>query len=128
MNWVNDTESDMLSTVSHSRNKKELVSDLFNAFTKIDQDNCFKSKELLAFVDATNGSIFISGLDTFNEQLIDTFTVFIQVPEIWEMYLEDASTFDDIVISSIKESFMSNEFRKKKKIVIKDELGNKIKV
>lgn len=47
MNWKIES-SDLLTTTSQAKDKKELISDLAQVYSKIHSEKCFKNKQLLA--------------------------------------------------------------------------------
>jgi tRNA A37 threonylcarbamoyladenosine modification protein TsaB len=127
MNWEL-ASSELLTTISQARNKDELISDLSLVYQKIQNDHAFKSKEILAFIDATNGIIYFSGLDEQNGNNIDSLIMSVGIPEIWEQN-DNAYDFDEVVLLALKAALSYNKKRESKtisyKIIAETELGDK---
>ncbi|MBK9328526.1 MAG: hypothetical protein IPM95_04255 [Sphingobacteriales bacterium] len=131
MKWKFETP-DLLTAISKAKNEKALTSDLAQVYSKIQNEHTFKSKEILAYIDATNGIIYFSGLEKQNGNDIDTLTISFEIPDIWEQYIEYAPGFDELALTSLKKALTYNEKEQPLittyKIIAETELGDKTNI
>lgn len=129
--WKFETPN-YLTANSNAQNENELTADLAQVYTKIQNEHLFKSTEILAYIDATNGVIYFSGLDQQNENNIDTLIISFEIPNLWEQYIEYAPGFDDLTLKSLKNALINKQKEQPVittyKIIAETELGDKTKI
>ena len=131
MNWELSSP-ELLIAVSQANDDNGLISDLSLVYNKIQNEHLFKSKEILSYIDATNGRIYFSGLDKQDGNNIDSLTISIAIPEIWEQNIDNAYDFDELVLLALKAAFSYNTEKQSTifsyKIIAETELGDKITI
>jgi hypothetical protein len=67
----------------------------------------FSEKQLLFYIDATNGNIFISGYNNMTREVFDNKGISIEFANYWEV-ADNSVEFDETLISSIKKALNSD--------------------
>lgn len=78
MTWT-DNVSNIKTFIIQSDSEKGISKDLKNLFSEIKGDEFNDSSEILIYVDATNGNLFISGFDSKTEEVFDEKGIFVQL-------------------------------------------------
>lgn len=107
MTWT-DNKSNIKTFAIQSDTEKDVAKDLRNLFSEIKGDEFNDGSEILVFVDATNGNLFISGFDSKTEEVFDEKGIFVQLSEFWEEN-QNAYDFDEIIKSALKTAFRECE-------------------
>jgi hypothetical protein len=115
------TESDMKITItekkeiglkrlsfdSKSTEENGIINDITFVLNKINKEQLIKENQLLIYIDATNGNIFITGYIHETEKVFDNNGIAIEFQEYWEV-VDNAGEFDGIIIESIIEALNSD--------------------
>jgi hypothetical protein len=91
-----------LTYQSESKSVSELTSDLEKVLEKLNSKELISSQQILFYIDATNGNIFISGFDAQSGDVYDDKGIWIELQELWDD--NNAMDFDEFVTESIKKA------------------------
>ncbi|MBI1307596.1 MAG: hypothetical protein GC181_13420 [Bacteroidetes bacterium] len=131
MEWKS-VASDLLATTSQAENETELISDLAKVYSKIQDEHYFMNKQILAFVDGTNGVIYFSSLEKQDGNNIDSLTLSVNIPEIWEQNIDNSYDFDELVMQALKAALTFNDKKESNitsyKVTVETELGDRTKI
>lgn len=97
----------LLSFDSKSTDENGIIADLKFVIEKLNKEKLITKNQLLFYIDATNGNIFISGYNHETQEVFDNNGVEIEFYEYWEI-ADNAVEFDETIISSIKKSLNSD--------------------
>lgn len=107
MTWT-DKSSDKKTFLINSDTEKGVARDLKRLITEINGDEFIDCSEILVFIDATNGNLFISGFDSKTAEVLDEKGIFVQLTEFWEEH-QDAYDFDEIIKCAIRTAYKESE-------------------
>ncbi|WP_157805350.1 hypothetical protein [Confluentibacter citreus] len=96
-----------LSFESKSTEENGIINDITYVLNKINKEQLINENQLLIYVDATNGNIFITGYNHETEKVFDNNGIAIEFSEYWEV-VDNAGEFDGILIDSINEALNSD--------------------
>ncbi len=102
-----ETGFKLLSFQSKSTLEAEIINDIIYVLRKIHNEQLINENQLLFYIDATNGSLFISGYNHNTLKVFDNNTIAIDFPEYWEA-VNNAGEFDETIIDSINQAFKSD--------------------
>jgi hypothetical protein len=91
----------LLSFESKSTEKNGIMTDLKYVLNKLNKEQLIEQNQLLLYIDATNGNIFIAGYNHETEEVFDNNGIGIKFPDYWEI-VDNSVEFDETMISSIK--------------------------
>lgn len=97
----------LLSFDSKSTDENGIIANLKFVIEKLNKEKLITKNQLLFYIDATNGNIFISGYNHETQEVFDNNGVEIEFYEYWEI-ADNAVEFDETIISSIKKSLNSD--------------------
>ena len=97
----------LLSFDSKSTDEGGIIADLKFVIEKLNKEKLITKNQLLFYIDATNGNIFISGYNHETQEVFDNNGIGIEFYEYWEI-ADNAVEFDETIISSIKKSLNSD--------------------
>lgn len=109
-----------------SVDEKYLIADFEFILEIIEIENLISQNQILFYIDATNGNIFISGYDHENEKTYDDSGIFIKLTEFWDDN-QNAYDFDDLTFSAIKKALKSEigkRIKSKYQVYIQDEIDS----
>lgn len=91
----------------HSKSKEvsELTSDLEKVLEYLNSKALIDAKQILFYIDATNGNVYISGFKPQTGDFDDDKGIWIQLQALWDD--NDAADFDEFVIEAIKQSLQT---------------------
>jgi hypothetical protein len=101
---LNEDNSQIKALVFNADNKEGLTYELYTFFSNVDGAEFCHASEILIYIDATNGNLFLCGFIKETGELLDNKGIEIELPEFWEQH-DNAYDFDEIVITSLKHSF-----------------------
>ncbi len=99
---VKKEDSSYLTYNSESKIVSELSSDLEKVLENLNSKQLIDSKQILFYIDATNGNIFISGFNSQSGEVYDDKGIWIELEELWDD--NNSMDFDEFVIKSIKKA------------------------
>jgi hypothetical protein len=123
MTWKQEENSSILSFVSLATTSVALGKDLEHVFARLNEEQIIQSGEMLLFIDATNGNMFISGFDHRASEVFDDRGIWIGLQNMSEEN-SNAYDFDEIAITALKKAIKSKygtELRKHFKIFYQTE-------
>ena len=97
----------LLSFDSKSTDENGIIADLKFVIEKLNKEKLITKNQLLFYIDATNGNIFISGYNHETQEVFDNNGIGIEFYEYWEI-ADNAVEFDETIISSIQKSLNSD--------------------
>ncbi len=97
----------LISFDSKSIDENGIITDLIFILEKINKEKLINKNQLLFYIDATNGNIFISGYHHETQEVFDNNGIGIEFYEYWNI-ADNAVEFDETIINSIKKSFNSD--------------------
>ncbi|CAG2535291.1 hypothetical protein MAR621_00119 [Maribacter dokdonensis] len=97
----------LLSFESKSIDENGIITDIKYVLNKLSKEKLIDKNQLLIYIDATNGNIFIAGYNQENEDVYDNNGIEIEFSEYWEI-ADNSIEFDETVISSIKKVLNSD--------------------
>ncbi|MFN8417464.1 MAG: hypothetical protein U0U66_14115 [Cytophagaceae bacterium] len=106
MIWKDEDSNHPLVFIS-SVGDNDLTKDLITLFSNIDLFKKIKNKQILIFIGATNGNLFISGYNHSTHETINNASVSVYLHEFWEDNTNSLD-FDDIIIKSLKKAFKND--------------------
>ncbi|MFZ4545530.1 MAG: hypothetical protein ACOYOA_15865 [Saprospiraceae bacterium] len=110
MTWT-DRISDFKTYIIQSNSEEGLTEDFTNFFAEISGDEFKDKPQILIYIDATNGHLFISAFDNKTNEVYDEKGVFVEMTEFWEEN-QNAYDFEVIAINALKTAFIkSNQTR-----------------
>lgn len=110
MIWIDKTSNQQILKIE-SITENELTTDFKNLFTQINGNEFEDGHDLLIYIDATNGNLFLSTFNFETDEVHDEKGIFVELAEFWEDN-QNAYDFDELIISAIKnaytESYLTN--------------------
>jgi len=110
MIWIDKTSNQRILKIE-SITENELTKDFKNLFTQINGNEFENGPDLLIYIDATNGNLFLSTFNFETNEVHDEKGICVELSEFWEEN-QNAYDFDDLIISAIKnaytESYLTN--------------------
>ncbi|WMJ73777.1 hypothetical protein RCC89_11490 [Cytophagaceae bacterium ABcell3] len=106
MAWE-DKVSNQKTYIIHSVSEDGLAEGLLDLFSEIEGHEFEASSELLIFIDATNGSLFISAYSSKSEEVFDEKGIFVLLEELWESI--ESYDFDEIVLQALRTAYSKSE-------------------
>ncbi len=97
----------LLSFESKSKDEKGIITDLEYVLDKINKERIIDKNQVLFYIDATNGNIFIAGYDKETEEVFDNNGIGVEFSDFWKES-DNAYEFDEIVINSIEKALNSD--------------------
>jgi hypothetical protein len=107
MTWA-DNQSNIKTFIIQSDTEKSISKDLKNLFSEITEDEFNDCSDILIYVDATNGNLFISGFDSNTDKVYDNKGIYVQLTEFWEKN-QNAYDFDEIIKTALKTAYHTSE-------------------
>jgi hypothetical protein len=107
MTWI-DRISDFKTYKIQSKTAEGLIEDLTFFFAEIKGDEFTDEPQILIFVNATNGNLFISSFDSKTNEVYDEKGVFVELTEFWEEN-QNAYDFDEIAINVLKTAYIKSD-------------------
>ena len=105
MEWkIESTNNRFLTCESTAIEKEQLVVDIETVLNKIISEKIIDAKQILFYINATNGYIVITGYSSETEETFDESGIWIELRNLWENE-QNAYDFDEFVLSSIKKAF-----------------------
>lgn len=102
MTWTPNTDSDRVLTFdSNTIDAAGLKADLETVLDRLNTERTISANQLLLYIDATNGNIFISGYNHDTLEAFDDIGYWIELQDLLDDY-DNAYDFDEIVTGSIK--------------------------
>ena len=106
MTWT-DRISDLKSYKIQSHSEEGLIKDFTNLFAGITSDEFRDEPQILIYINATNGNLFISAFDSKTNVVYDDKGVFVELTEFWEEN-QNAYDFDEIAINALKTAYVNS--------------------
>ena len=107
MTWTDKTSN--LKTYKIQSNSEEgLKEDLINLFAELNGDEFTEEPQILIYIDATNGNLFISTFDNKTNEVYEDKGVFVELTEFWEEN-QNAYDFDEVAINALKTAFVKSD-------------------
>ncbi len=122
MSWT-DRISNIKTFRIESTIKSDMTQKLETLFAEINGDEFLETRQLLIYIDATNGNLFISAFNSETKEVFDDRAIFVELTNFWEEN-QNAYDFDEIIINCIKSAYNKNEktqFRIKYKVYYQTE-------
>ncbi len=108
MTWT-DRISNLKVYKIQSNSEKGLIKDFTNLFSEISGDEFTDKPQLLIYINATNGNLYISAFDSKTNDVYDDKGIFVGLIEFWEEN-QNAYDFDEIVLNALRTAhFNSNK-------------------
>ena len=92
---------------SKSTKKDGLTNDITHVLNKISTEQLIKENQLLIYIDATNGNIFITGYNHKTQESFDKNGIAIEFQDYWNV-VDNAGEFDGVIIESIIKAMNSD--------------------
>ena len=115
MMWKQEENSSLLTFESSATTSNALQSDLELVFDRLNKERIIENKEILLFIDATNGVVIISGYDHQSSESLDDNKIWIWLQNFWEEN-SNAYDFDDIVMTTLIKTMRTNVGAQTKKL------------
>ena len=110
MIWT-DKISNLKTCKIQSTLQKGLTEEFIILFSEINGIELSNNQEIIIYINATNGNLFISAFDFETKEVFDETAIFVELTEFWEEN-QNAYDFDEIIILSLKKAFkMSNDIQ-----------------
>ena len=110
MIWT-DKISNLKTCKIQSTLQKGLTEKFIILFSEINGIELSNNQEIIIYINATNGNLFISAFDFETKEVFDETAIFVELTEFWEEN-QNAYDFDEIIILSLKKAFkMSNDIQ-----------------
>lgn len=106
MTWT-DKISELKTYKIQSTSKEGLTKEITKLFAEITGDEFTDAPQILIYINATNGNLFISAFDNNTNEVFDHKGVFVELTEFWEEN-QNAYDFDNIVINALKTAFFKS--------------------
>ncbi|MFC0775465.1 hypothetical protein [Terrimonas alba] len=106
MTWKQDNNLPFLTFESVATTANELKADLELVLERLNKEEIISNRQILLFIDATNGHIFISEYDRRADEAFDEKGIWIELENLWQEN-DNAYDFDDIVVKAIKKALNS---------------------
>jgi len=107
MTWT-DRISDMKTYKIQSHTEEALTEDFTNLFTEISGDEFSDKPQILIYIDATNGNLFISAFDNKTNEVYDDKGIYVELTEFWEEN-QNAYDFDEFAVSTLKSAYKKSD-------------------
>lgn len=107
MAWT-DRISDLKFYKIQSNTEEELTKDFTNLFSEIKGDEFIDKPQILLYINATNGNLFISSFDSKTNKVYDDKGVFVELTEFWDEN-QNAYDFDEIAINALKTAYIKSD-------------------
>jgi hypothetical protein len=101
MIFTKDPNSNDITCISEATSEENLAFDLKEIFEKNHKQQLLNHKQIIIYIDATNGVLYISGYNSISDKHDDSVRIILHLSKLSERYGDDANNFDDIVISSL---------------------------
>lgn len=115
MTWTQEENSSILHFESSATTSDALQKDLELVFERLNKGQIIQNKEILVFIDATNGAIIISGYDHQSLESVGDNKIWIWLRNFWEEN-KNAYDFDDIVVTTLVKTMWTNVGSQTKKL------------
>lgn len=102
-----DEDSDHPIVFISSVDDNDLTKDLIILFSNIDLFKKINSKQVLIYIGATNGNLYISGYNHSTHETSNNASLSVYLHEFWEDNINSLD-FDDIIIKVLKKAFKNN--------------------
>jgi len=107
MTWT-DKISGLKTYAIQSNSEEGLTEELTNLFAELRGDEFMDELQILIYINATNGNLFISTFDNKTNEVYDDKGVFIELSEFWEEN-QNAYDFDEVAINALKTAFIRSD-------------------
>lgn len=107
MTWTDKT-SELKTYKIQSNSEEGLTEDLINLFAGLMGDEFTEAPQILIYINATNGNLFLSTFDNNTNEVYDDKGVFVELTEFWEEN-QNAYDFDEVVINALKTAFVKSD-------------------
>ena len=82
MIWIDKTSNQQILKIE-SITENELTTDFKNLFTQINGNEFEDGHDLLIYIDATNGNLFLSTFNFETDEVHDEKGIFVELAEFW---------------------------------------------
>lgn len=107
MTWI-DRISDMKTYKTQSQTAEALTEDFIRLFSEISGDEFVDKPQLLIYIDATNGNLFISTFNNKTNDVYDNKGIFVELTEFWEE-IQNAYDFDEFAVMALKGAYKMSD-------------------